>query len=316
LNRFAKYSWGVLFYNLLVILWGAYVRATGSGAGCGEHWPTCNGQVIPLSGRVETMVEYTHRLMSGLTLILVVGLAIWAFRAYPRKSPVRRGASLSLLFSCTEALVGAGLVLYQLVAKNDSIARAASVAIHLVNTLLLLGALTLTAWWSSGGGEIHWQNARPLNILLGVGFVGLILLSACGAVTALGDTLFPASSFAQGLQQDTSPTAHFLIRLRVIHPMIAVTLALYIAIVAWVVRIQRPNRLINLLSTTQIGLFVLQLGLGGLNVILLAPIWMQMVHLLTADLVWICFVLLTSATFSGDGTKELVLGKPQYQAAD
>ena len=241
MNRFAKFSWGVLFYSPLVILWGAYVRATGSGAGCGEHWPTCNGQVIPLAAPVATMVEYTHRLMSGLTLILVLGLAIWAFRAYPRKSLVRRGAGLALLFTCTEALVGAGLVLFQLVAKNDFIARAASVAVHLVNTLLLLGALTLTAWWSSGGGEIHWRTAEPLNVFLGIGLVGLILLSASGAVTALGDTLFPASSLAQGLQQDASPTAHFLIRLRIYHPMIAVTMALYIAVVAWVVRLQQKN---------------------------------------------------------------------------
>ncbi len=44
---FSRYAWGVLLWNVLVALWGAYVRATGSGAGCGSHWPTCNGEILP-----------------------------------------------------------------------------------------------------------------------------------------------------------------------------------------------------------------------------------------------------------------------------
>jgi heme A synthase len=142
LTRFAKYAWGVLAYNILVILWGAYVRATGSGAGCGSHWPLCNGEVIPRAEQVETLIEFAHRLTSGLSLLLVVGLLVWAFRSYPKGHLVRLGAGLSMFFIITEALVGAGLVLFEWVAQDVSSGRVISMAVHLVNTFLLLASLT------------------------------------------------------------------------------------------------------------------------------------------------------------------------------
>ncbi|MBV9958983.1 MAG: COX15/CtaA family protein, partial [Acidobacteria bacterium] len=146
LNRFAAYAWGVVGYNLLVIVWGAYVRASGAGAGCGSHWPLCNGEVIPHSKGIETLIELTHRLTSGLSLLLIVGLAVWAFRAFQKGHPVRRGAVLSLLFILTEALIGAVLVRRELVAGNASLSRAVVMSIHLINTFTLLAFLALTAW--------------------------------------------------------------------------------------------------------------------------------------------------------------------------
>src|SRR5512133_3635989 len=178
LIRFAIYCWALLGYNLLVILWGAYVRATGSGAGCGAHWPLCNGQVIPDAVRSATWIEFTHRVMSGLTLAFAAGLAIWAWRAYRRGSPVRLGANLVLLFTVTEALVGAGLVLFSLVENNASVTRAVSVAIHLTNTLLLLGAVTLTAWWASGGEVPRIKGQGFTGLLLVLGLAGVLLVSA------------------------------------------------------------------------------------------------------------------------------------------
>jgi heme A synthase len=192
LNRFAGYAWGVLVYNLLVIMWGAYVRATGSGAGCGNHWPLCQGEVVPRPQQIETMIEFSHRLSSGLALLVVIVLFIWAFRAYPKGHPVRLGGSLSLFFIITEALVGAGLVLFELVAYNTSLARAMVMALHLVNTFLLLGALTLTAWWGSGGRPLRLRGQGSLIWLLAIGLVGMLILGASGGVTALGDTLYPA----------------------------------------------------------------------------------------------------------------------------
>ena len=149
ISSFAKYSWFVLGYNLLVILWGAYVRATGSCAGCGSHWPLCNGEVIPRAPRIETIIELTHRLSSGLSLILVVILFIWAWRSYPRGSLVRKGSGLVMVFILTESLIGAGLVLFEWVGQDTSTSRAVAISIHLINTYLLIGALTLTAWWAS-----------------------------------------------------------------------------------------------------------------------------------------------------------------------
>src|SRR5664279_4937818 len=110
---FARFAWGVVAYNLAVVLWGAFVRATGSGAGCGNHWPLCNGTATPHSASAATIIEFTHRVTSGLDLALVALLVVWAFRRFPRQHPVRLGATLSALFLITEALVGAALVLLQ-----------------------------------------------------------------------------------------------------------------------------------------------------------------------------------------------------------
>jgi heme A synthase len=207
-SRFATYAWTVLGYNLLVILWGAYVRATGSGAGCGDHWPLCNGEVIPRSPQAEMLVEFIHRATSGLALVLVAGMLIWAVRAYAKGHVVRLGAKLAMLFIVTEALIGAGLVLFKLVAGDDSLYRVVAIAAHLVNTFLLLAALALTAWWASGGAPLRLADRGPIAGALGAGMIGVMLVGAAGAVTALGDTLFPAGSLTEGLRQDFATTSH------------------------------------------------------------------------------------------------------------
>ena len=312
LTRFAKYAWFVLVFNLGVIMWGAYVRATGSGAGCGSHWPLCNGEVIPRSAQVETLVEFTHRLSSGAAFLLVVGMLVWAWRIYPARHRVRRSAILSMVFMITEALVGAGLVLFELVADNESTARALSISVHLVNTFILLAFISLTAWWESGGkkGKIAWGNSYTWLLL--VGFLGVLILGMSGALTALGDTLFPVDSLQEGIQQDFTSTAHFLVRLRILHPTIAVVVAAYlIVVVNWInARINRGlNRQIAWLL---ISLFVVQLLAGLINVLLLAPVWMQMVHLLLSDLVWISLVLYAAEVFA---LRDAEPDSGQYEAA-
>ncbi len=296
LTRFAKYAWFTLFFNVLVILWGALVRATGSGAGCGRHWPDCQGAWVPLSPTLETLIEFTHRATSGLALVLVLVLVVWAVRAFPRGAPVRAGAWASLAFIVVEALVGAGLVLFELVAENSSAARAVVIALHLANTLLLLGALALTAWWAGGGAALRPREHGKLSGAWGLGASLLLGLGATGAVTALGDTLFPAGSLAEGLRQDVSPTAHFLVTLRVWHPLLAVASGAFLLPAArWMGQTQpsarRPARWV-------MGLFALQLGLGALNLALLAPLPLQLVHLLVADGLWIAYVLLGAAALA------------------
>jgi heme A synthase len=294
--RFVAFAVLTLAANLFVIAWGAYVRASGSGAGCGSHWPLCNGEVLPQSPAMTTMVEFTHRVTSGLALLMVLGLVVWAFRSKPRgnPAPVRLGAIFSLVFIIGEALVGAGLVLFEMVAQNESIARAMWMAVHLVNTFFLLGALTLTVWWSTTGRGVRLRDQGATGWLLLGGALGLLLVGASGGVTALGDTLYPAASLQAGLQQDFSPTAAFLIRLRVLHPMIAISVGIAVAAIATVVHQQRPDA--RPFARVVIGLFLVQLAAGALNVALAAPIWLQLSHLLLADAVWISYVLLAAAT--------------------
>lgn len=300
-NRFATYAWAVLIYNILVILWGAYVRATGSGAGCGNHWPSCKGQVIPLASQAKTLIEFTHRLSSGLALIVIIILLIWAFRAYPEQHAVRLGAKLSMFFIVTEALVGAGLVLFQLVAENTSLARAIAGAIHLANTFLLLGSLTLTAWWASGGKPLQLKRQSWPSWALSLGFIGLIILGASGAVTALGDTLFPATSLVEGLQQKFSPTAHFLVRLRLFHPMIAIGVGGYLILMAGIFNALYATTVTRRIAKLVTVLYLIQLGAGALNVALLAPIWMQLVHLLLSDLTFVTWTLFVAAALAQHG---------------
>jgi len=314
--RLARFAWLVLACNLGVIVWGAYVRATGSGAGCGSHWPLCNGAILPRSAGAATLIEYSHRLTSGIALLLVVALVAWVWRACRHGHPARTGAALSLFFMLTEAAVGAGLVLFELVADNASTARALFMAVHLLNTFVLLAWLALTAWWLSGGGRpIRRGHGRTLAAVA-AGCAALLLVGSSGAVAALGDTLFPSSSLAEALRADVSVTSHALIRLRVLHPVLAVGAALLIVGLApRVARAGRPwsaghgaheggrdarPRLPGApaLSRAVVWLTIAQLGLGLLNVVLLAPVWMQLVHLLVADAIWIGFVLLGAAAIA------------------
>jgi heme A synthase len=296
LNRFAKYAWAVLAFNLGVILWGAYVRASGSG--CGNHWPLCNGEVAPRSPQVETIIEFAQRMSSGLAFLLVLALLVWALRAYPKSHPVRLGGGLSMLFIVTEALVGGGLVLFNWVAADDSTGRVISIAVHLVNTFLLLAALTLTAWWASGGDALHFRGQGAILWLFLFAFLGVLAVGVSGAINALGDTLFPVESLAQGVARDFSPQAHFLLRLRVWHPLIAVTVGFYSLFLAGLVAMFRVTMRVRRIAALLAICFVAQLLAGLVNLILLAPIWMQIVHLLLADLVWIKLVLLAAANFA------------------
>ncbi len=298
LTGYAKFAWGVLIYNIFVILWGAFVRATGSGAGCGSHWPLCNGQVMPQEPQIETIIEFAHRLSSGLAFVLVLVMLIWALRAYPKGHVVRRGAWFSMILITTEALVGAGLVLFEWVAQDASVGRAISIVIHLINTFLLLAALSLNAWWASGGRKIQIRENGSLAWLLILGLLGTMIIGASGALTALGDTLFPVNSLAEGIRQDFTPTAHFLLRLRLLHPSVAVVVGIYLLILAGVIRVQRPAQPTQALAYALTILVLVQLGAGLLNVFLLAPVWMQIVHLLLADGVWIVLVLLTASALA------------------
>ena len=289
----ASFAWGVLAYTVGVVLWGAYVRATGSGAGCGAHWPLCNGEILPRSAEAATLVEFSHRLTSGVALLAVLALLVWTFRICGAGHPARRGAVLSVFFMVTEAAVGAGLVLFQLVADNATMARAMFMAVHLLNTFLLLGAISLTAWWLSGGAPVTLRGRGPAVAAVAAACAGLLLAGASGAVAALGDTLFPSASLAEALRADLSASSHVLIRLRVFHPVLAVAAAFGVVLVAG--RLARGGRGFAAGAARVIVVATAaQVGLGFLNVALLAPLWLQIAHLFVADAIWILFVLLSA----------------------
>jgi cytochrome c oxidase assembly protein subunit 15 len=296
--RLQRFAWLVLGWTVAVIVWGAFVRATGSGAGCGAHWPLCNGEVIPRSPALETMIEFAHRATSGLALLLVVLLAVRVFRERARRHPARLAATASVVFIVAEAAVGAGLVLLRLVARDESVSRAAWMAGHLVNTFLLLAALALSVHWSGTDAPLRRDALSRHGWVFAVGLLGLLLVGTSGAVAALGDTLYPASSLLGGLAQDLSPTASLLIQLRIAHPFLALAGVLVVALVA--ARVLRSTEEASLRRTawTVAALALGQVGLGLLNVALLAPVWLQLCHLLLADALWIALVLLAARALS------------------
>jgi heme A synthase len=282
---FVRFAWSVVAWNLAVALSGAYVRATGSGAGCGNHWPLCNGRVTPQSSNIHTIIEFTHRAMTGLDTPLVAWLLIWAFRAFPRRHPVRLAAVLSAAFLATEALLGAVLVKSQHVAANaDPFLN----SFHLVNTLTLLACLTITAWWGMGKpvaqlrGMAAWMAALSL--------AAVMVLGITGAISALGDTLFPASSLAAGLAQDFDPASSVLLHLRALHPVIAAAVGGWLTFYA-VGRLRTAKAV----ALSVIVMVWIQLLAGLVNFLLQAPVWMQMIHLLAAYLLWISLVLLCAS---------------------
>src|SRR5262249_38273795 len=146
----SSFAWFTLAYNVAVVLWGAYVRATGSGAGCGAHWPLCNGEYLPVTSDAQTLIEFTHRATSGLSLVLVAVLLIWSWRRTARGEWPRYSAIAAAVFLFNEAFLGALLVLLDSIGTLDrSAAHATVLGLHFGNTLLLLAALTLTARWLS-----------------------------------------------------------------------------------------------------------------------------------------------------------------------
>ncbi len=292
-RRFPVFAWSVLAYNVAVVLWGAYVRASGSGAGCGPNWPLCNGVVALRSPSIQTLIEFTHRFSSGIDMLLVAGLLYWAFRAFPRRHPVRLGATLSFVFLMTEALIGAALVLLEHVAMNASHARAWSLSTHLVNTLTLLACLTLTAWWGMGNPRVRVRGPGVTTALASLGV--FVVLGITGAIAALGDTLFPVRTLAEGLAQDFNPAANLFVRLRWLHPAAAVIGGSWLFLYATVhMRFERVRRY----AMAAAALLGLQLFCGLVNLLLLAPIWMQIVHLFMADAAWIAMVLLAASSLA------------------
>jgi heme a synthase len=284
------FAWFVVLYNITVIVWGAYVRATGSGAGCGSHWPLCNGEFLPTTLQTPTVIEFTHRVTSALSLVLVVILLIWCWRSTakgdcPRYSAV---AAAALLFN--EAFLGALLVLLDHVAGLDrSATHALFLCLHFGNTLLLLAALALAAKWLSNRDGRFGVVRRPFQtIAMGLGLVSVMVIGMTGSLASLGDTLFPADSLRHAVVEDFSTNTHILLRLRVLHPIAAVIGSIY---VLWLLqafwRKQERSAWMSLFPITLTG----QIALGAMNVILLAPVWLQMAHLLVAEMFWILLVL-------------------------
>lgn len=302
-NRgFRRYATVIVVYLLFVILFGAWVRISYSGAGCGSHWPTCNGDIVPVAPSTETIIEFTHRVTSGLLGPMVIVLVVWSARRFGR-GRVTFAAVLTMVFVVIEALIGAGLVLKELVANDDSVPRAVIISLHLVNTLILTGSAVLTVWWSHDDRDLRFAALGRGSWLLLAGLLALLVTSMTGAVTALGDTLFPVAPSADAMlshvRDELSSANHFLVRLRIVHPVVAVVAAgaLY-GVGAWA-REYSHDELTPRFARALQHAVVAQVVVGIATIGLAAPGFMQIVHLLMAQIVWMAAVLTAASAWGG-----------------
>ena len=307
-----RFAWAVLAYNLLVIAWGVFVRVSGSGAGCGAHWPLCNGQGIPELTSRATIIEATHRVTSGFGLVLVLALLVLVLLTLPTTARrARLAAIVSMVFMMGEALIGGVIVLMRLVATNASLTRGVSTILHLGNTFLLIGALAITAWTLTSRRETPAPAPpRAVRASIFASLACVLFLGSSGAIAALGDTLFPVATLREGLAQDLSPLAHVFLRLRMFHPFIAFGTGALVLGTAALVRAAVPGTRAASLSRWVALAFVAQFLVGLLNLSLLAPTALQITHLLVADALWIALVLMGWETLYSDKRSSIVMYGP------
>lgn len=293
-----RFAWSVVAYNIAVIVWGAYVRATGSGAGCGSRWPLCNGEILPATIQSKTLIEFIHRLTSAVSLMLVSFLVVWCWRRTSKGDWPRYSTVCGILLLFNEALLGALLVLLDHVGRLDrSAAHALFLCLHFSNTLLLLAALSLTARWLSNRERRFVVVAKSHErFAIGLGLVSAMVIGVTGSLASLGDTLFPVGSLRHALMQDFSSGSDALLRLRLLHPVAAVMGSIYVLWLLWKFWGKQDRPVWTLVLAVSL---TAQIALGAMNVILLTPVWLQMTHLFVAELVWILLVLASADLLFG-----------------
>lgn len=306
LTAFAKYAWIALAYNLVVILWGVFLRASYSGDGCGQHWITCHGEAIPSAPELKTLIEFSHRVTSMLAGLVVIGLVIWAFRKFEKRHLVRRLALLSLVFILIEGAIGGGLVLTGNTAANWTPSRPYWTAGHLINTFVLIGLLGLTAWFASGDRRFVLRGPAKVWILLTLGIAAIFVTGISGSMAALTNMLFPSETLAEGIAKDFDPNSHILLRLRILHPIFSIFTAVFLIFLSDMIRnAANKDALVSKWANVVSILVIVQIIFGGATLLLLAPIVMQLGHLLLADLIWISFVLMGASVFTAGRADQL-----------
>lgn len=297
--RFARYAWFALGYNVLVIVWGVFLRASKSGDGCGQFWLTCNGELIPSAPQFATVIEFSHRITTAIDGLVMLVLLVWAIVIwYQNRSPQSRlvlyAAVGSFFFVLTEAAVGAGLVLTGNVAEAVTGSRPLWAMGHLINTFILLTFLTMTAWFASGKRSVSRKIGARTLLLIGLGVLLLLLVGLSGSLAALSNMLFPSESLAEGVAKDFSPTSNLILRLRLSHPILSILTSVYLIFLAGWLKAKANSPKVTWWSNAVSLLVIGQVIFGGATLLTLGPIVMQLGHLLLADAVWIAFVLLVA----------------------
>ena len=270
-----------LYLSILSILAGAFVRATGSGDGCGATWPTCKGRIIPSLSDTSELIEFSHRSVSGVLLIVTL-IIFTKTRKFQKNSLVRTVTNYLTFFVIFEALIGAVIVIFEWVGLNSSLPRIIAVPIHLVNTFGLLGCYAILY-------KILDENIEEITSMFNKNFIfisSLFLLSgATGSIAALADVLFPSASFIEGFLADFDRTSEVLTRLRILHPVVSSVLSLVLYVYSTQIN-KKYNIRVKPLQT----LIFVAVFLGFLNVLSNIILPLSILHLAIADFLWISYI--------------------------
>jgi cytochrome c oxidase assembly protein subunit 15 len=295
----------LVFYTLLVILWGAWVRISHSGDGCGDSWPLCNDQLIPQTNSAKTWTEFSHRFMSGLYGIWVLGIWLWVkFKVDPQSS-LQKTKNLLLFFTFTEAALGAKLVLSGLVGLEDSIHRSFFMSLHMINSLALMAATYLCSLickieiqdkelYKTHLSHFLSQTHRKKFILAGV---FLVFVFASGAIASLSTTIFPSSSLWEGLLMDFKANSHYLVKLRGSHPLTGLIAGLTSVALAYSLLMSGLHDQLRQQTSRFFVFSILQTALGILALLMLSPLPLKILHLTVGHLYFLSIVGLVFWSF-------------------
>ncbi len=298
-RTFQKLSLCMIAYTLIVILWGAYVKISHSGDGCGKSWPLCHDNWVPAGRHMSTWIEFSHRVSSGLYGILVLLMIVLAFKTYPTHHPLRKAMVFTGFFTLSEALLGAVLVLAGLVGSNDSVFRAYVMALHLVNSLLLVASFVLVYDWALY--KVHESRAKfsPLAPKIVIMICLFLIIASSGGIASLSTTLFPSESLFSGLVEDFSKDSHFLVRIRISHPLAATLLGGLLIYMSFYLGAKTSNPVLQKRLQALTYLLIFGVALGYVTLFALSPIFLKFAHLIWAYGIWIVLILCLSGKPEG-----------------
>lgn len=306
-RRLRHWAGFLLVYTILVILWGAWVRISHSGDGCGDTWPLCNGQLIPEAARGKTWVEYGHRFTSGLYGLVVIAIYIWVriLKRHHSLSSAHRWMFWTLIFMITEAALGAKLVLFGLVSSDQSVWRLIVMSLHQLNSFLLVAftvrfyAATFESEYLAGeltqeqstvlfaSSEVSETSSASASKFLSrpLFLAGFLLIAITGAWAALSTTLFPSTSLLDGFTKDVSSDSHIVLKIRGLHPVLGLLIGGSLSVALYRVS-SKLNLFLGRVAMMGSALIASGIVVGLLTLFLLSPVPLKLIHLLLAHALW------------------------------
>lgn len=325
----AFYSASILFlsYLILVIVFGAYVRAGLHGDGCGRSWPHCGNTIVPDGSSVSAIIEFTHRTTSTLSGLIALAFVFWARKIDRKGGYLRKSAMGALVFTVVAGLIGASLVLFEWVTTDKSVGRAITMPLHLINTYFLIASVALMAYFSGGGKSFSFKNQGSIGTGLRWALGGMFVLGMTGALSAMGRTAFSTNmesvnTFMERITLHIGENAPALLKGGATHPLIATSVAVIVIMVVYLVMHRRESPEVKRWGQATVGLFLIQMVFGIINLVVSAPLWMQMTHLTIALADWLCLVMLVAhalkvqepATTSAPSTESFVTEPRPFKA--